>query len=205
MENSGKNILFQAAEAWMNLTKYRYIFTYGYKNTLHTITLVFAPSDFPHLAGFHYMKDISVNPRFSHKKLLQKILDGTVDTTPFLHAAQFESSVVPRLHALIRLKESLDNDFNLFQYMPQFYPFFTNIKADYLISSHIEDTDYIFIISSHDGSASVEYTCCSIFEKNKRDYEEGQRERILLKKERVHIPSNQKDILYDRLSLSSEK
>lgn len=31
MECSNKDILFQAAEAWMDLTQYRYIFTYGYK------------------------------------------------------------------------------------------------------------------------------------------------------------------------------
>lgn len=30
MECSKKDILFQAAEAWMDLTQYRYIFTYGY-------------------------------------------------------------------------------------------------------------------------------------------------------------------------------
>ena len=37
MECSNKDILFQAAEAWMDLTQYRYIFTYGYKNKLYTI------------------------------------------------------------------------------------------------------------------------------------------------------------------------
>lgn len=189
----------------MNLTQYCYIFTYGYKKKLYTITLRFTPSDFPHLAGFQYMKDISASSRFSPNKLLQKILDGTVDTTPYLCAAQFNDYVAPRLHAIIRLKESLDTEFTLFKYMSQFYSFYTNIKADYLISSHIDNTDFIFIINSHDGSASVGYTCCSIFEKDNRNYEEGQRKRSLLKKERVHIPSDQTDILYDRLSAESEE
>ena len=142
MECSNKDILFQAAEAWMDLTQYRYIFTYGYKNKLYTITLGFTPSDFPHLAGFQYMKDIAA-PRFSPNKLLKKILDGTVDTAPFLRAAQFENDVVPRLHAIMRLKESLDSEFTLFKYMSQFYSFYTNIKANYLISSHIDNTDFI--------------------------------------------------------------
>lgn len=204
MECSNKDILFQAAEAWMDLTQYRYIFTYGYKNKLYTITLGFTPSDFPHLAGFQYMKDIAA-PRFSPNKLLKKILDGTVDTAPFLRAAQFENDVVPRLHAIMRLKESLDSEFTLFKYMSQFYSFCTNIKANYLISSHIDNTDFIFIINSQNGSAAIEYTCCSIFEKTRRNFEEGQRERTLLKKERVHISTNQTDILYDRLSAKSEE
>lgn len=71
MECSNKDILFQAAEAWMDLTQYRYIFTYGYKNKLYTITLGFTPSDFPHLAGFQYMKDIAA-PLFSPNKANKK-------------------------------------------------------------------------------------------------------------------------------------
>ncbi len=205
MTNSDKNILFQAAEAWMELTNYRYIFTYGYKNKLYTITLGFAPSDFPHLAGFQYMKDIAAMPRVSPNKLLQKILDGAVDTEPFLRATKFDGYVAPRLRAIMRLKESLDTEFSLYKYMPRFYSFYTNIKADYLISSHIDNTDFIFIINSNNGFSSVEYTCCSIFEQNERNYVEGQRERILLKKERIFFPLNKTDILYDRLTCTSEE
>lgn len=203
METTKKDILFQAAKAWKDLTQYRYIFTYGYKKKLYEITLCFTPSDFYHLAGFQYMKDISA-PRFSNKKLLQKILDGTIDTAPFLHAVQFDKFVAPRLHAIIRLKDSLDKNFILFRYMARYYPFHTKINADYLISSHLDNTDFIFIINSERDSASVEYTCCSIFEQEERNYEEGQRELTLLKKERIYIPTNQSDILYDRLSTKSE-
>lgn len=52
----------------------------------------------------------------------------------------------PRLLALVRLKEILEQEFDLFSYMPQFYPFVTKIKADYLISSRIEPTAFVFII-----------------------------------------------------------
>lgn len=43
-------------------------------------------------------------------------------------------------------KNSLDNDFNLYSFMPRMYPFITNIKADYLIASHIAIDSYVFII-----------------------------------------------------------
>ena len=52
------NILYQAASAWQKLTDYRYIFTYGYKKNLYTINLTFSMEDFPHLAGFQYLKDL---------------------------------------------------------------------------------------------------------------------------------------------------
>lgn len=45
MDDSDNNILLQAAEAWRNLTQYYYVFTYGYKKKLYTITLRFTPPD----------------------------------------------------------------------------------------------------------------------------------------------------------------
>ena len=50
------NILYQAASVWNTLTDYCYIFTYGYKNQLYTINLSFSMEDFPHLAGFQYLR-----------------------------------------------------------------------------------------------------------------------------------------------------
>ena len=35
-------------------------FTYGYKGELHEIKLTFSPRTSPHLAGFHYLKDIAL-------------------------------------------------------------------------------------------------------------------------------------------------
>lgn len=85
---------------------------------------------------------------------------------------------------------------NLYSYMPRMYPFITGIKADYLISSH-----FIFIIKANaQGELKCDFLCCSIFERGDRDYETNQKARTLMKKERIHIPSNTTDILLDRLS-----
>ncbi len=109
--------------------------------------------------------------------------------------------VKPRLEALIHLKSSLDNEFNLYSFMPRMYPFVTNIKADYLIASHIVINSYVFIIhTAPNGDAKCDFLCCSAFAKGERNYEINQRKRTLLKKERIHIPSNTMSILYDRLS-----
>ncbi len=86
--------------------------------------------------------------------------------------------------------------------MPRMYPFTTNIKADYLISSHLNIDNYIFIIkeSSHD-ELKCDFLCCSIFAKGDRDYEANQRLRKLMKKERIHLPTNTHNILLNKLSV----
>lgn len=194
------DLLQQSALAWKEITEYQYSFTYGYKNQLYPLHLIFSLEDYPHLAGFQYMKDISL-PNYSSRKIVDRIIEGKIQYGKVCEAAQYENMIRPRLEALVHLKESLDNDFNLYSYMPQMYPFVAGIKADYLISSHIKMNSFIFIIKANSqGELKCDFLCCSIFEKGERDYETNQRKRSLLKKARIHIPSNTTEILLDRLS-----
>ena len=88
----------------------------------------------------------------------------------------------------------------MFSYMPQFFPFVTNIKADYLISSGFEATAFVFFIRvSPSGNAVCDFLCCSAFEESGRQYRANQRSLTLLKKERVHIETQDTVVLYDRL------
>ncbi|MCM1261523.1 MAG: PBECR4 domain-containing protein [Butyrivibrio sp.] len=77
MDTKPDDILYQAASAWNKLTEYRYKFIYGYKNKLYHINLTFSVEDFPHLAGFQYLKDISF-PRYNHRKIVSRIIDGAI-------------------------------------------------------------------------------------------------------------------------------
>lgn len=200
LSSSTTDIFYQAASIWNSLTEYQYIFTYGFKSRLYTINLTFSPEDFPHLAGFQYLKDISL-PKYNPEKTVSKILDGSITVEQVRQAAQYEEMVLPRLEALVRIKDTLDNEFNLFSYMPRMYPFYTQIKADYIISSHSDITSFVFILqSTANGSARCHYLCCSAFKQGGRDYESNQRPRTLLKKERIHINSKTSIILMDKLS-----
>lgn len=146
VQDEQQDILYRAAEVWKELTEYHYVFTYGYKGgELHEIKLTFSPEDFPHLAGFHYLKDIAL-PRYSPRKTVDMILSDKITYDKVKKGALYQEYVKPRLLALVRLKEILEQEFDLFSYMPQFYPFVTKIKADYLISSRIEPTAFVFII-----------------------------------------------------------
>ena len=197
------NLLQQSALAWKEKTEYRYLFTYGYKKKLYPINLTFSLEDYPHLAGFQYMKDISL-PNYTSAKIVDRILEGKILFEKVQKASLYEEMIKPRLEALVHLKNSLDNEFTLYSYMPRMYPFITNIKADYLIASHINIDSFIFIIrSTPQGEAKCDFLCCSIFEEGDRDYEANQRSRALLKKERVHIPTNTSTILLDKLNPSS--
>lgn len=199
------NLLQQSAKSWKELIDYYYLFTYGYKKQLHQIKLTFSPEDYRHLAGFQYMKDISL-PNYSSAKVVDKILDGKISFEIIQKAVQYNKNIEPRLKALVHLKESLDSEFNLYSYMPQMYPFSTGIKADYLISSHLNIDNFIFIIKSNfQGELKCDFLCCSIFERGDRNYEINQRSKVLMKKERIHIPSNTTDILLDRLTIQSEE
>lgn len=153
---------------------------------MYPINLTFSYEDYPHLAGFQYLKDISL-PNYTSAKIVDRILEGKINFKQIQKAAQYEEMVKPRLQALIHLRNSLDNEFNLYSFMPRMYPFFTNIKADLLIASHIDIDSYVFIIhTTPNGDAKCDFLCCSAFAKGERDYETNQRKRALLKKERTY-------------------
>lgn len=200
MQDEQQDVLYRAAVVWKELTAYRYIFTYGYKGKLYQINLTFSSEDFPHLAGFQYLKDLTL-PRYSPRKTVDMILSGKITDDQVKKGQQYSEKVKPRLKALVRLKERLDQEFELFSYRPMFYPFFTKIKADYLISSKIEPDAFVFIIKGASNATVSEFLCCSAFEKGDRDYCTNQRQCAILRKDRVHIETGNTEVLYNRLNV----
>ena len=112
MENNAHGLLYESAVAWKELTEYYYVFTFGYKRQLYTIHLSFPSEKFPHLAGFQYLKDINL-PRFNPAKTMNMILSGKISHSQIEKGSQYEESVKPRLEALIRLKETLEQNLRL--------------------------------------------------------------------------------------------
>lgn len=195
-----KDIFLEAACVWKELTNYQYTITYGYKGKLRKVTITFSPSHFPHLAGFQYLKDITL-PQYPPNQIVNRIIEGKFNYSSITKSINFENLVKPRLEALIQLKTILDHNFSLFAYTPQYYPFRTAIKADFLISSRVSSVNYVFVIQSTTSNKQEQnYLCCSAFAKGDRDYEANQRKRTLLKKEKLHLPTNTVTILYDKLT-----
>ncbi len=195
------NLLKQSALAWKSILDYKYHLVYGYKKRLFHIYLTFSSEDYPHLAGFQYLKDISL-PNYSSKKIIDKIIEEKIPFEKVQKSASYNDMIKPRLEAIIHLKDALDNEFNLFSFIPYVYPFSTTIHADYLISSHFLSKNYYFIIQSNSqGNSFDDFLCCSAFQKGERNYEINQRLLKLLKKERVHISTNTTDILFNKLNI----
>lgn len=108
------------------------------------------------------MKDISL-PNYSSTKIADWILEGKITFEQIQKTAQYEEMINPQLEALVHLKNSLDNDFNLYSFMSRMYPFITNIKADYLITSNLVMDSYAFIIhTTPKGDAYSKVQLCSV-------------------------------------------
>lgn len=192
-----ESLLYRAASTWNSISSYRYSFTYGFRMKLHTLNLSFSAEDFPHLAGFQYLKDL-VLPRFTPAKTVKKVLDGTITQEMIEKGGLYMTMVKPRLMALAALDSILDQPFTLYSYMPQMYPFYAAIKADYLIASHINDISYVFLIKNGTVDVVCDYICCSTFVKDFRDYEINQRSYTLLQKTKTHIETSEETILFQR-------
>ena len=193
----GEALLSKAASVWKSISDYQYIFIYGYKKKLYTIKLTFSPSDFPHLAGFQYLKDLTL-PRFTPAQTVNRILDGTITQDMVEKGADYEGLVKPRLMALVALENMLDNEFTLYSFEPRFYSFVTSINADYLIASHIDGTSYVFMIREGERSIVSDCVCCSTFVKDSRDYEQNQRPFTLLQKTKTNLTDNSILVLYTK-------
>lgn len=190
-----ETLLHKAALVWDSISQYKYSFTYGFKMKLYTINLSFSSEDFPHLAGFQYLKDLTL-PRFTPAKTVSKILDGTITQELIEKGIQYEEMVKPRLLALVSLEEMLDKEFTLYSFMPRFYPFVTSIRADYLIASHIGSVSFIFLIREGERSIVSDCICCSTFIKEERDYEQNQRPYTLMKKAKIRLTDGKTDVLF---------
>lgn len=102
------------------------------------------------------------------------ILSGKITYDKVKKGTLYQGYVEPRLLALVRLKEILEQEFDLFSYV-------------------------LIIRESPSDNAVCDFLCCSAFEESGRDYRTNQRSRTLLKKERVHIETQDTVVLYDRL------
>ena len=85
------NLLQQSALAWKEITEYRYSLIYGYKKQLYPLHLTFSLEDYPHLAGFQYMKDLSL-----HSYILADIISrigffGLFKCPPFIESSRCSS------------------------------------------------------------------------------------------------------------------
>ena len=81
-----------------------------------------------------YVEPFIFIQNYNSGKVVDRILDRKITLEQIQSTEQYEKMIKPRLQAIIHLKETLDNEFILYSYMPKMYPFYTRIIADYVIS-----------------------------------------------------------------------
>lgn len=189
-----QDLLLNAANAWKKLCKVKYTITYGYKSNLYPINLTFDSADFYHLAGFPHARDIQL-PRFNQTKVLDRILAGKITNEMLAKSKNYKSMIVPRLQALINMEAALDNDFFLYSYYPDLYPFYTSISADFLLAYHSDSVYFMFIVRN--GTIQdFDFTFVSVFSADSRDYETNQRQRTILKKTKINLETGDSTDLF---------
>jgi len=188
------DLLKKAAKAWRDLYSVKYNITYGRKRKLYDIDISFRKSDFFHLAGFQYLKDIRF-PNIPPNLYIEYILRNEIKGELIKKGEHYEEMVKSRLLAIINLQEALDNDLNLYTYNRLNYAFHTFIEANNFILSNSKNDDiFIFLVKNEN-----RYVCSSIFMKRDRDYSENQTPLSILRIMKTNLKTHEQHILIDKL------
>ena len=125
--------LVKAAEAYRELSNFRYTFLLGAKGRSETMTIEFPETSFYHLAGLH---KIGLERSRNRKHALEYILSGDM---PLLKEVSDE--ILVRWKAITELKFLIENNQLVFRYKRHEFKG-SNIVADYLMS----DEQYMFFV-----------------------------------------------------------
>lgn len=175
-----RDLLVCASERWSTLCNRRIRITYGKSKKLHTVTVSFHKEEFAHLAGFQYLRDLGNVHHYKSEQILKYISERKITLEMISKSKRYEEMVYPRLVALNSISADLSDEISIFLYRPDRYPFRTTIRADYLISMKSADISFVFLIQD---KIYADYSCCSTFMKEQRDYEINQERLCILKKE----------------------
>ena len=163
------SLLLDAAKVWHSLNDVKYIITVGRKNTSNVIELTFHDSDFPHIAGMQYAKDVDfgLNPaEYYGESLVATLLDGTFNGKLIENSRHWEHLIKSRLNTIISIQRIIENGF----YIAEFDRFKVNpiskIEAKYVIKS--EETDTVFFVFFDE--ELNRFYCKSAFQNSSIDY-----------------------------------
>ena len=162
------DIICECAENYNKLKKNIYRFVVSKNRKTWEIKLNFEDKDFYHLAGFHYLTDISI-PK-SRKNTLKEIINKRRITDELLYKSKlFESpesnkNIRTRIEELRFLEEYLDveNYIRIYNTRNDKY-LHSSIDSDYIIESRLKDKNYSVYIFLKKRRESPEYLCVNSF------------------------------------------
>ena len=191
------NILEQCVQAFEKLFYVHYHFQISKSKNLLDITLEFEKSDFKHLVGLQYLKDIAMS-RNSEKVFddikNNKIKYEVIEKSDFFYNVEDSyADVSSRMKHFPKLAEYIENDNLILRYVKKRNPY-SKINADYVIESTIDSvTVYIFLREKSNGN----YCVCSFFVKDQVQYA-GEAAYWMLK-EKIDLINDVTEIIYQRI------
>lgn len=189
------DLLYEAAAVWRDLLPYRYDILCGKSKRLYPLALTFEAREFYHLAGFPHMKDIVFPVRFSQAKAMEKVLSGVLTEELICKSSQYEQVIKPKLQAILCLKELLNCCNGAYLFAPARLPFYTDIRASYLLAD--EQTRVVFLFTDTADSGKS-FFARSAFVMGDRDYRRNQTRLTVLQIDRTDQRTGVQETTYRR-------
>lgn len=176
-------LLYEAAKAWENLNNKEYVFIVAHKKKKNEIELTFNYEDFPHLIGMHYAKDVDFGlneAEYYGNRLVPAIINKVLDDEKIEQSRNW-NNISGRLNSIIKLQNTLDNDFGIFKFNSKKVRGHSRIEAKYVIKNlSTEEVYFVFF-----DEADKRFFCKSTFQKNNIDYSENQTRLTMLQKTKI--------------------
>ncbi len=186
--------LFECALRFKKLLDIQYVLTFGHKGKTTNLTITFNEENFCHLAGLHKLKDMNHLKRNATINF-NKILDGSLTYKEISCSAHIHE-IEDRLRVLSKLEFILDHENTNWKYCQENSPFYSKIRADFLIEHKDENAiSYIFI---KENNSECHHSCNSCFEYKRYDYTKNQTRLTLLEKKKLCIRYDSLELLYRR-------
>lgn len=160
--------IYECATKFAILENYEYHFVVSQNRKTQELLLNFYDTDFFHLAGLHYLTDISI-PQ-NRKDTLKNIIKKKKITDKLLHKSRFyinskpDKDIKSRIEKLCFLEQYLDTNNIIRIYNTQNDKYIHSlIKADYLIESQLKDSTDIVYIFLKRRDENPNYLCVESF------------------------------------------
>lgn len=166
------DLIYECAAKFILLERYEYKFVVSKKRKTREIILNFFDSDFFHLAGLHYLTDISI-PR-NRKDTLKNIIEEKKITDSLLYRSRFfanpesDKDIKSRVEELRFLEEYLDTDNMIRIYSTENMKYLHSyIIADYIIESQFQGSrEVVYIFLKRREESPGTYCVASFFKKD---------------------------------------
>lgn len=199
------DLLEKCVKSFEQMLPVKYRFHIARKHNVTEILLDFEVSDFKHLVGLQYLRDVAMSR--NSEKVYTVIKENKLTYDKIEKSAFFEkvddsyANVKERMTYFPWLDEFIESENVILRYVKKKNPY-SKIRADYVIESTVRDvTVYIFLRKRTESDENSSYAAVSFFVKDKITYQ-GETRYWLLKEK---IETEYIETLYQKEGYEMDK